>query len=401
MITRFLFSSSEGDLSLTDKDLERSFLVSPSRPHAFLKLKDYFHTASAFLLEDNAATILQILHSKKKTFPHQDQIEKLLIRSEKQGALYHVASVEAAAETAFGKFALLAALNEQSRQAMEREYATLTALISRYPSCGLPNVYSRGDRTIACGNQKATLSFLLGEWLEGYHEWHISRDEAGREHLCVWDQEEGYYAAGEAFSFELFRQAARTLTMLFDPETACQVCSWNHAAGDFVVRHHSGDLSVRLTTVRRYAPLLSFPGHHSKAKLANLLFFFLDLGLKMHLDRLDGVGEMIWMKKDILPAVVQGFFEALNTPNDGRSWNNHKTSEFLALLRSFSRQELFSAFEPLLKIYREGEEQEVLLIHEQLPAHVERLSTLIEKLPVSNPVSRLKQPWRHSPGDLP
>ncbi len=390
MITRFLFSSPEGDLSLTEKDLERPLLVSPSRPHAFLKLKDYFHAVKAFLLEDNAASILQILHSKKKTSPQRDQVEKLLIRSEKQGALYHVASIEAAGKTASGKFSLLAAMHKQSRQALKREHATLTVLLNRYPSCGLPDVYSRGDRTIACGNQKATLSFLLGEWLEGYHEWHISRDEAGREYLRVWDQREGYYAAGEAFSFELFRQAARTLTMLFDPETARQVCSWNHAAGDFVVRRHNGDLSVRLTTVRQYEPLLSFPGHHSKAELAHLLFFFLDLGLKMHLDRLDGVGEMIWMKKDILPAVVQGFFDSLNTPRHGGSWNNHKTGEFLALLRSLTREELFSVFEPLLGIYREGEDQEVLLIHEQLPAHVELLSTLIRKLPVSIPVSGLK-----------
>jgi hypothetical protein len=388
MITRFLFSSPEGDISLTQEDLERPLLISPSTPHPFLTLGDYFNAARGFLLEDHLACFLNALHRPpQEQPPREDQIRTLLIRSEKQGALYHVASVEVEGKGTCAKFSLVTAMTGKSKEALKQESITLSLLNRKHPSCGLPQVYCMGDREIVRDSQKKTLFFLLGEWLEGYHEWHMLRDDAGKMYLQVWDQQQGYYTAGKRLFFELFRQAARTLTLLFDPETARQVRPWSHAAGDFIIRNAKGTPSVRLTTARGYEPLLTLPGHHSKKNLANLLFFFLDLGLRMRLDRLDGVGEMIWIEGNILPAVTQGFFEALTMMIDQDSYSKTIAGDFLDLLRSFSPEELTSAFRPLLEIYRDGGKEELRLIKKHLRGQVEELSSIIEKFPVSDRVS--------------
>ncbi|MBW2093481.1 MAG: hypothetical protein JRI80_01205 [Deltaproteobacteria bacterium] len=383
----FLFSSPDGDIFLTPKDLEKPLFLFPSMQHPFLKLGDYFNAAQAFLLEHNLESFLNTLQPREEKRSPEERIRKLLIRSEKQGALYHVASVEIEGKSVSAKFSLVAAMTEKSREALEREYNTLTFLNKMHPSCGLPNAYCKGNQDIVHGRQTESLSFLLEEWLEGYHEWHVSRDGTGKQCLRVWDQEKGYYTASEKLFFQLFRQAARILTLLYDPETSRQVRPWHHAAGDFVIGNLADAPTARLTTARGYEPLLRLPGQGPKKILGNLLFFFLDMGLRMRLDRLDGEGQVTWIEGNILPAVTEGFFSAIETMTDEGYFTETVARDFLALLTSFSPAELIAAFEPLVEIYREGDPEELGLIIEHLPGHVEELSSITEKFPLSNRVS--------------
>ncbi len=387
MIILFLFSSPTGDISPSRRDLEKPLLISSSTAHPFLKLADYFQAAQAFLLDDHRDSFLDALRHRNKTCPQEKNIRKLIIRSEKQGALYHVASVEVEGGSVYRKFSLVAALTKKSRGALERECNTLAYLTKKRPSCGLPKIYFRGDRDIVRRSQKEILSFLLEEWLDGYHEWHISRDDAGKLHLCVWDQENGYYTADGETSFQLFRQAARALTLLYDPETSRQVGPWHHAAGDFVIGELEGEPHVRLTTARGYEPLLTFSGQGPGNNLPNLLFFFLDMGLRMRLDRLDGVGEVTWIEGNILSAVTEGFFEALKTMSRDGYFKETDARDFLDLLKSFSPAELITAFQPLLEIYEKGAREELSLTMEHLPGHVKELCSITEKFFPSNPAS--------------
>lgn len=387
MIILFLFSSPDGDISPSAEDLERPLLISPATPHPYLKLEDYFNAALAFLLEDHWDDFLNALHDQAGKSSKEEQIRKIILRSEKQGAFYHVASVEVEGQQVSRKFSLIVAMTEKSRAVLEQEYETLAILSNRRPSIILPKISFKGDRDIVRGNQKETFSFLLEEWLEGYHEWHVSRDRTGKQYLCVWDQEKGYRTASEKLSFQLFRQAARTLTLLYDPETSRQVRPWHHAAGDFVIGNMEDKPEVMLTTARGYKPLLTLPGERPENKLANLLFFFLDMGVRMRLDRLDGVGEMTWIEGDIPAAVMEGFFAALNTMIHEGYFKENVARDFLDLLKSFSPPELISAFEPLLQVYGNGDEEELRLIKARLPGHVEELCSLTEKFALSNPPS--------------
>jgi len=395
MMTRFLFASPKGDIPLNRDHLQRPLLTAPSTPHPFLTLGDYFNTALAFLLEENPDDLMDTALSRRQKHSRGEPITKLVIRSEKQGALYHVASVESAGNQTNQKYVLITALTERSRYALERESETLSFLNRKHPSSGLPTVYCKGDRQIVRGSQKETLSFLLGEWFEGYHEWHVSRDSLRKQFLCIWDQDKGHYTAGEKLFFELFRQAARTLTLLYDPETASQVNPWHHAAGDFVISTRGSEPSVRLTTARGYEPLLTLPAHTPNKTIVNLLFFFLHLGLRMRLDRLDGVGEIDWIEGNILDAVKKGFFEALAMMADEGRFGKTIAHDFLELLRSFSPSELIASFKPLLEIYRERDEEELKVIRKNLQGHVEELFSAIGRFPGSTRVSGTQQSLKH------
>jgi hypothetical protein len=387
MIVLSLFSSPTGDLSPSREDLEKPLRISLSTAHPFLKLLDYFQAARAFLLEDHWDSLLNALQSQRGKGSPEEPVRKVILRSEKLGALYHVASVELEGEGLYHKFSLVAAVTEKSRAALDREINTLALLNARCPSCGLPRIYLRGHRDIIRGSQKETLSFVLQEWLEGYHEWHFSRDDTDKQHLCVWDQEKGYYTADGKLSFQLFRQAARTLTLLYDPETSCRVGPWHHAAGDFVIGSQDGEPHVRLTTARGYEPVLSFPAEHPERDLANLLFFFLDMGLRMRLDRFDGVGEVVWIEGSVLSAVMEGFFEALGTMSNEGIFKGTVAQDFPDLLKSFSPAELITVFEPILESYRRGAQDEMKAIMEHLTDHVTELCSIRERFPLPDPAS--------------
>lgn len=379
MITHFLFSSRDGDVLPAREDLDQPLLLAPSAAHPFLKLKDYFQAARAFLLEkDHQQALLKAVRNQMNNHRvREGDIRNIVIRSEKQGALYHVASVEVDWAGISGKFSLVSAVSERGRDALDREWNALVLLNDRHPSCGLPGVHFRGDRPVFRDGQEETFSFLLEEWLEGCHEWHIFRDGAGTQRLCIWDQERGYYFGNEEVFFQLFRQAARTLTVLYDPETGCQVRPWHHAAGDFVIRSdQERKTCVRLTTARGYEPLLTLPGQGPENQQANLLYFFLDMALRMRLDRFDGVGEVAWIEGNILNAVMAGFLEGIEaSAHEGRC-NKTASQDFLRLLRAFSPEELLTAFQPLLEIYRHGAEDEFMIIAEHLSVHVEQLCSI-------------------------
>ena len=379
----FLFSSPHGDISPGPEDLEKPYLIAPATPHPYLKLGDYFNAALAFLIEDHHDDLLNALHDQPEKTSWNDNIRKIIIRSEKQGAFYHVASVEVKGEGVSRKFSLIAAITDNSRAVLEREYETLALLNARRPSSSLPRVYFMGNRDLDRAHPKKAFSFLLEEWLEGYHEWHVSLDSTGRQYLCIWDQDRGYYAASHKLFFQLFFQAARTMTLLYDPVTSCQVRPWHHAAGDFVIKNLRDEPCIRLTTVRGYEPLFPSPGERNA--LTNLLFFFLDMGVRMRLDRLDGVGRVTWIKGDIPTAVFKGFFSALKTMSHEGYFEGSVAGDFLDLLKSFSLQEILTAFKPLIETYdREGEQEELAVILQNLACHAKELLSLTGKLALSN-----------------
>jgi len=69
--------------------------------------------------------------------------------------------------------------------------------------------------------------------------------------------------------------------------------SWHHAAG-ISCKEHWGVVDVRLTTARGYEPLVIFIEDQDINPVMALLYFFLDLTVRMRLDRWEGVGEIVW-----------------------------------------------------------------------------------------------------------
>ena len=188
--------------------------------------------------------------------------------------------------------------------------------------------------------------------------------------IKVWDvhSEKPFLDAEEARS--VYHQAALILTAYLDPESFSQIYPWHHAAGDFILKRLEAGAQLRLITVRGYLPLVTV-GSDPSEKWIPLVHFFLNLSLRMRLDRLDGTGELVWADPDCLAGVVSGFIEGWEQKAE-KNPALPRTSEVMAVLRSFSPVEwLPLAFLVLEHGLVEADESE--FIQPRLEEHVSSL----------------------------
>ncbi len=221
MIVKYLFSSSEGDVLLDEKTLDRAFLLDPFEAHPFLTVRDYFQSIERFMLGSSL-------------FP--DPIDRMLIRSEKHGTLYHVASVEITGCGMTRKFAVSTAFSEPRKELLLREYETMRYLNQQFSYGSIPKVYLASETLCSNAKGNETVVMSVSEWLEGYHEWHLTEEQDGKQAVLIWDTEKGNRTASVEEGRSVFSEASRILTLYYDPKTFRQIYPWHHAAGDFVVK---------------------------------------------------------------------------------------------------------------------------------------------------------------------
>jgi len=375
MNIQYLFSSPNGDIPLTTEDLARSFLTTPTESHPFLTLGDYFESIEAFLLKDPAGPLYPILKQRLKKDIHVENIQTILIRSEKHGALYHPASIEILAGEQRLKLAVSTAVSDKGKVWLAREYEILKHVNNAYHLPYLPNVYLQ--REVECnagGHKHETLVMLLAEWFEGYHEWHISIDEKDKAHkICIWDLGKGNRYASHKEAFDIFRQASKILTLYYDTNSYKQIYPWHHAAGDFIVGTRNGGIDVKLTTARKYESIMTAFSEDTATPIIAMVYFFLNLTVKMRIDKLDGVGETVWVDNFSVDATIEGFFEALHRMKAGGRYDLGNVEDLLTLLQSFNEEELEGLFEPLMGLYQEDDPEDLAVIQENLGRHISLL----------------------------
>ena len=358
MMVQYLFSSSEGDVLLDEKTLHRAFLLNPFEEHPFLTLRDYFQSIERFILEASL-------------FP--DPIDGLLIRSEKHGTLYHVASVEITGQGSTKKFAVSSAFGEKRKGLLLREYATMKHLNETFSYGFIPEVYLASETVCsnAKGNERVVMS--VSDWLEGYHEWHLTLDQEGKQTILIWDMEKGNRATSFEEGRSIFREASRILTLYYDPETYRQIYPWHHAAGDFVVKAAGAATEVKLTTARNYLSLISFPKKADTNRVTALVAFLLNMVVQMRLDRIGGVSEPIWAQEEFVSPCLEGFFEALNTMRSEGRCDWREGPDISSLLKNLSKEELHALHVPLMESYREEKPEDFKVIERNLEEHVTTL----------------------------
>lgn len=381
MKIHFLFSSPNGDLSLGPEDLARPFLITPSEPHPFLTLGDYFESLKAFILKDRAKQVVSVLNERIEKEIGLDDIHKILIRSEKHGVLYHLASVEVFVEAKRIMLAVSTAVSEKGKRWLASEYEILTNLNRGFNLPYLAKAYSTGDVECQAGNGKSeTLAMLLSEWFEEYHEWHFSDDETGSSHrICIWDLKKGNRYASKNEAFGIFKQASKILTLYYDIYNFNQIYPWHHAAGDFIVRTRSSGLDVRLTTARRYQSIMDILSDDIVDPMVAMIYFFLNLTIKMRLDRLDGVGMTVWAGDFSVDAATAGFFEALQIVEAQGRYPLGQVEELLFLLTSFNENELGGLFNPLFGLYQKDNPADFSVIQANFISHVRLLYQTLRK----------------------
>jgi hypothetical protein len=276
---------------------------------------DYFTAAQHFLEANGSAIVVKAVSSRSGRAVSCAALSDIHITIIKHGAFYHPALVTVHGSGAPLKFVLNTAVSKPGRQTLECEYPALEKLGKSGANAYVPTVYGWGRSETRAGRP---VDMFLADWFDGFHEFHLSRNaSSNRMQICVWDDEREFFFLSAAETHDLYRQTAFILTASYNPQTFEQIFPWHHAAGDFVVRLDSAGLQVRLITVRQYASLfrdIEIAENESaqrKRMLIALLFFLLNLSIRMRIDRLDGTGELAWGGEEAVSAVWEGFLSGL------------------------------------------------------------------------------------------
>jgi hypothetical protein len=362
----YLVSSPLGDVPVdTDKlhlPLECDPLKTPYRV--------YFHAIKDFIEHDAYRFLRKAAGKRGRRLVSINEMDEIIIRAEKHGALYHPASIEMILEKNRLKFGLNVAVSETGRDWLKKEFSVIQHIKERRNLPYLPEVYAF--------DEQSTASFLLEEWLEGYHEFHISMTESGEQVLNLWEFGKGNKYLSSEQSFEIYRQASKILTLYYDMNDFSQIYPWHHAAGDFIAKADGNGIDLRITTARQYDPYMIFREKEQMNPVIALFYFFLNLTVRMRLDKLDGVGDTVWVADFCLKAAIKGFFDGLGLKKGQKDYFGSE-KEFLNILKSFSREDLKTAYSPLIDIYKETTDYPVII--DNLDGHVEVLNAILRNCP--------------------
>lgn len=250
---------------------------------------------------------------------------------EKHGAFYHPIRVKVLSETGQSfSFVLNGAVSRPGLALIQKEYQLLSRLEKQVSTTYTPVVFGTGSVTLENQarsessqasqiqinqiHRKRQVRFFLGEWFEGFKEFHITRNQGNLE-IAIWASSGDISYLSLDKALVIYEQIAYILTSYYNIYTGEQIFPWHHAAGDFIVNPREEGLPVKLITVRGYEILMEFDSDDSRPGvviLQSLLFFFLSLTIRMQMDRLDGIGSMVFLGKAVLEATTKGFLRALD-----------------------------------------------------------------------------------------
>ena len=296
---------------------------------------DYFSAIHSFLEKNKFEILISALSKSMNRQIIPEKIEEIRVCLVKHGEFYHPSTVEAILDKHSYKFVLNVAISATGRDCIEREYNCLKRLDNDFSFSSIPEVYGYGKACVK--ESRHMMSMFLGEWFEGFNEFHISLDKTDNKHkILVWDSEKGNYFLSPDNTLELYSQAAMILTGYYNIETFEQIFPWHHAAGDFVIRltrppcpppsrgsvsegmkkGNSYIIELKLITVRQYATMFAKQedentGRDVEMILEALLVFLLNLSIRMRLDRLNGIGDIVWSDDIAVKGALKGFFQGL------------------------------------------------------------------------------------------
>lgn len=380
-IPGYFLSSLLGRVPLT-AEKARSFLPldrpgSGFSPKQGITYGQYFDLIKAAISRENFDRLAQAAGLQLKKDLAGRDLEKILIFSEKHGSLYHPAKIEV--RTPLGKafFVMNVALSATGNRILGSEFETLHALGRTFPYPFLPGVYFLEQVPFPPEVGEGEAGMFLADWFEGYHEFHLSRDPSdSRLKPVLWNGEDPpLFLTGEE-ARRVYYQTARILTRYYNFSTYQQIFPWHHGAGDFVIRKEGPTLEVKLITARQYGAMADpseLPAEEA------LLFFYLNLSLRTRLDRLDGVGEVVWAGEGSLEGTLLGFLEALDIKSQEEAWPERLLPEFLRKLRSLSLDALEERLAALLESFS-PEAPDVPVIRRHFSEHVKDLGRILREV---------------------
>ena len=343
---------------------------------------DYFQATRSFLESDSYEMITGAITQRLGHDVRPQDIDEIRISLEKHGQFYHPARVATILFEKQISFVLNVAISESGRRLIGREYQLLKRLNTAQSLPYLPQTYGFGRIR---GPQGLSFDMFLGEWFEGYHEFHMSIDAADQKpKILVWDDARGRFFLSRGQMQQLYAEAAKILTGYYDLESFEQISAWHHGAGDFVVKIENDKLQLKLVTVRQYAAAFDNANQAQSEPiepqliLQALLVFFLNLSLRMRLDRLDGTGEMMWSDKAAVESTLIGFLEALSIKPNIVALPDSALACFIAYLSACKHEDLLGLFQAIVDRFN-PKMPELPLIKKNISEHAETLYHIMGK----------------------
>ena len=343
----------------------------------------YFRAAQTFLQANSFEVITRAVSLQLNRDVNATDIEEIRVRLEKHGEFYHPCRIETVVCQQQISFVLNVAISETGRRFIEAEFHLLNRLNTEQPLHYLPQAYGFG-RT--AGSNGQNFAMFLGQWFDGYHEFHISIDPIDKTpKLMVWDDARDRFFLSVEQTQTLYARASKILTAYYNLASFEQIFSWHHAAGDFIVKIENEKLELRLVTVRRYAAIFEKQKNTRTAPvdpqqiLQALLIFFLRLSIHMRLDRLDGIGEMVWSDSIAVEATLIGFLEALSMKPDVPSLPDSPLACFIAYLASCTEEDLIDLTAAIVNRFN-PQMPGLKVVEKNMQRHAETLYASIQQI---------------------
>jgi len=342
----FLFGGPGGERSIDEEELALPYRVGNFKEHPFLTLGDYFRAAASALLEEDTQPLLVCLEALSGVSFTRKDLEKVVVRSEKHGAVYHVASIDIHAEGRKIRLGLNGALSSSGAAQLENEYQTLELLSSRINPSLIPMPLRKTKVTV--GKKGEYFLFALVRWFDDYHEWHLTgTDWRNEDIVTLWDTTTGYRRASSEEVYDIFRLSSKILTLYYDVFSFSQIRPWHHAAGDFVVRIRNGITDIRLVSARGYSPSPLFQLSARPSPIVALVYFLIEISVRMRIDRFDGTGSSAWAGKVGCYGTVDGFLEGIKELEANDRLEGIQLTDIVSLLNSFEIKEFLNLLEPV------------------------------------------------------
>lgn len=355
---------------------------------------EYFLAARNFLLKDNSEMLCRAVASLAD---NDLRVRRLAISLEKHGAFYHPLKITVAAHSGpYLHLVLNGAVKEPGLNLIKTEYHLLASMAARVVPSFIPRVFGAGD-VMLHGRKTA---FFLGEWFAGFCEFHVTRTSDGVQ-VAVWQEDSTIMVIPWRHAARMYAKIAYVLTAYYDIHTGHGIYPWHHAAGDFVVRAEAlqtGD--VRLITIRGTAPVNDAAAEASTTgayQLSSLLFYFLNLTLRMRLDRLDGTGPMVFLPKIVLDATIKGVLTALDHRANGflgTGANDPPVPEdtcrvFVDFVNGFSQDQLMGIMGGLVDAWP-PDPAEAALVRDNMYSHCTGICQVLQRTWSEFPGQRMK-----------
>jgi len=356
-----------------------------------LNYGEYFYAVRSFLEKDEFKSITSAISQRLNQDIKPEEIQKIHIYLEKHGEFYHPAKIETYINGSRILFVLNVAISNTGKDFIKREFEILNKLNNEFSFSFIPKVYSQDK--IFIKNKELEISMFLGEWFEGFNEFHISQNKYNQAKtdssikIVVWDHEKGNFFLSADETLELYSQVAMILTCYYNSETFEQIFPWHHAAGDFVIKLQNNKMEIKLITVRQYTPMLENKNEIAKNNtdsdiylmLEAMLVFFLNLSIRNRLDRLDGIGEIVWSDNIAVEGTLKGFLKGLAKISSNNLTPDTIAANFINYISCFTKTDLLELSNSIVNTYNPMA-SEISTIRQNLKNHVALLYNSIKNL---------------------